>query len=84
MKNVSIYPWLFRKNIGIAVLTGKGQWNAVNLDKSIENINKLKYSVYNYESRKIVIYEKRKGELFYENKKALVYNINIYIFFYLL
>ena len=40
MKNVSIYPWLFRKNIGIAVLTGKGQWNAVNLDKSIENINK--------------------------------------------
>ena len=62
MKNVSIYPWLFRKNLGIAVLTGKGKWNAVDLDKSVENINKIKEWAYDDESHKIVIDEKTKEE----------------------
>ena len=54
MKNISIYPWLFRKNLGIGVLTGKGKWNAVDLDKSIENINKIKEWAYDDESHKKV------------------------------
>ena len=48
--------------VGLAVQNGNNHWSSLNLDKSIENINKLKYWVYNYREHKMVMDEDTKEE----------------------
>jgi hypothetical protein len=48
--------------VDLAVQNENKQWSSLNLDKSIENINKLKYWVYNYREYKMVVDEKTKEE----------------------